>query len=430
MLYYYTYYPKVREVEIPDSNLIGMYGPLEAPHTDREAVLREAFANPVNSPKLSEIATPEDRVLIVLDDALEPTPTVFPFYYVAHELRAAGVPDGNVTILLANATHRASSNAEVDRKIGAEMRRKFKVFQSALNEHTDDFHTFGTAHTEDGPIAVIADARLRDASLIVGIGGTYPNRFKGFTGGGSLVFPGLGNNGLIGEVYLAGLSRPSSDVLGVTENPGRSLIRELVAFAPAFKFCVDLVVDRTLSITSCVTGAPSSVYRVSAAVASRMFDFPVPEPADIVVIDSHPLDANMFQAAHALFAASGILKQGGEIILVSPLLEPVSPLAGTLAAHVLESRETILHSTRRGELSHHPALGAQLVAIREVIDGASRITVVTHGAGMADPQKFGFYQSDHTQAALDGALARFGSNARVALITHGGMAVPRLNPTV
>src|SRR5690348_3726438 len=111
-----------------------MYGPLEAPHTDREAILRDAFANPVNSPKLSELATPEDRVLIVIDDALEPTPTVFPFYYVTHELHAAGVPDGNITVLLANATHRASSNAEVDRKIGAEMRRKYSVFQSALNE--------------------------------------------------------------------------------------------------------------------------------------------------------------------------------------------------------------------------------------------------------------------------------------------------------
>jgi len=424
MHYYYTYYPTVREVEIPDANLIGVYGPLEAPHTDREQILRDAFASPVNSARLSELATAEDRVLIVLDDALEPTPTVFPFYHIAHELHAAGVPDSNVTVLIANATHRASSNAEVDRKIGAEMRRKYKVFQSALNEREDDYHTFGTAHTSAGPIAVTADKRLRDASLIIGIGGTYPNRFKGFTGGGSLVFPGLGNRDLTGDVYLTTAGLPASAVLGERENPGRALIRELLSFVPAFKFCVDLVVDRTLAITACVTGTPSSVYRVSADVAVRMFNFPIPEAADIVMIDSHPFDMNMFQAAHALYAAAGILKQGGEIIVVSPLLESISQLSTTLAKHLSDSRDAILHGSRKGELSRHPAAGAQFAAIREVVDKASRITFVTHGPGMDDPKTFGFEQSDQAQAALDAALGRMGPKARVALITHGGLAVP------
>ncbi|HET6401077.1 MAG TPA: lactate racemase domain-containing protein [Candidatus Kapabacteria bacterium] len=426
MRYYYTYYPTVREVEIPDANLIGVYGPLEAPHTDREQILRDAFASPVNSPQISELATAEDRVLIVLDDALEPTPTVFPFYYIVQELHAAGVPDSHIKVLLANAMHRASSSVEVDRKIGAEMHRKYAVYQSALNEREDSFHTFGTAHTPAGPIAVTADKWLRDASLIIGIGGSYPNRFKGFTGGGSLIFPGLANEDLIGEVYLAGASAPSSEVLGRRENPGRSLIWELLPFVPAFKFCVDLVVDRTLNITACVTGAPASVYRVSADVAARMFNFPIPEPADIVMIDSHPLDMNIFQAAHALYAALGILKQDGEIIVVSPLLESISPLSATLAKHLSDSRDAILRSSRKGELSRHPAMGAQLAAIREVVERASRITFVTHGPGMADPPKFGFEQSDHAQAALDAALSRKGSNARVALITHGAMAVPRV----
>ncbi len=151
---YYTYYPNVREVEIPDSNVIGAYGPLETAHIDREKILHDAFEHPVNSPKLAEIATPDDRVLIVIDDALEPTPTVFPFYHIAQALHEAGVKDSNVTVLLANGGHRASSNAEVDRKIGAEMRRKYSVFQSALNQHERDFHTFGTAHTASGPVTI------------------------------------------------------------------------------------------------------------------------------------------------------------------------------------------------------------------------------------------------------------------------------------
>ncbi len=71
------------------------------------------------------------------------------------------------------------------------------------------------------------------------------------------------------------------------------MIHELLNFVPAFKFCIDLVIDRTLAMTACVTGAPSSVYRVSADVASQMYRFSVPERADIVMIDSHPFDTNI-----------------------------------------------------------------------------------------------------------------------------------------
>jgi nickel-dependent lactate racemase len=424
MRHYYTYYPKVREIEIPDANLIGSYAPLETPHGDREKILHSAFEHPVNSPRLEEIATPDDRVLIVLDDALEPTPTVFPFYHIVQALHKAGVPDKNVTVLIANQGHRASSGAEVDRKIGAEMRRKFKVFQSALNEHEDSYHTFGTAHTEFGPIAVRADARLRDASLIIGISGTYPSRFNGFTGGGSLIFPGLGDEELIGQIYLSGAERPAMEILGHVETPARKLIREFLEFIPAYKFCINLIVDRTLTITACVAGAPGSVYRVSADVASRMTNFTVPEQADIVVIDSHPFDTNIFQAAHALYAALGVLMHGGEIIIVSPLLEAMRPHSANIVKHHTESRENLLRMSRTGPLSRAPKAGARLAAIREVADHASRITFVTHGPGMNDPALFGFSQSDDAQSALNGAMKRMGSTARIALISHGGLAVP------
>ncbi len=426
MHYYYTYYPKVREVEIPDANLIGVYSPLETAHADRERILVEALDNPVNSPKLSELATPDDRVLIVLDDALEPTPTVFPFYHVALALRDAGVKDSNVTVLLANGGHRASSNPEVERKIGAELRRKYNVFQSALNEREKDFHTFGTAHTSSGPVAIKADARLRDASLIVGIGGTYPNRYKGFTGGGSLIFPGLAHQDLTGEIYLSTASQPASTVLGHSENPARNMIRELLNFVPAFKFCIDLVMDRTLSVTGCVAGAPTSVYRVSADVAAQMYNFPVPERADIVMIDSHPFDTNVLHASHALFASLGILKEGGEIVIVSPLLEPVTPTIATLAKQLSESREMLLKMTQTGSLSRHPAIGAQLAALREVLDLSSRVTFVSQGPGMNDPQHFGFHTNTNAQDALNAAIGRMGAGARVALVAHGGLAVPRV----
>ena len=371
MRYYYTYYPKISEVEIPDANLIGSFAPLETPHADHDKILNAAFEHPINSAPLHQIAKPEDQVLIVLDDALEPTPSVFPFYHIVQDLHKAGVPDKNVTVLIANRGHRASTTAEVDRKIGAQMRTKYKVFQSALNEHDDSFHTFGNIRGEHGPIPVSADARLKEATLIIGISGTYPNRFKGFTGGGSLIFPGLGDEELIGTIYMSGAELPSTEVLGHVETPARKLIREFLSFIPAYKFCVNVVVDRTLAITACVAGEPGSVYRVSADVAARMTSFTIPEKADIVLIDSHPFDTNIFQAAHALYAALGVLRQGGEIIIVSPLQEAIRPHSAAIVKNITESRANLLAMSKSGPLSRTPKGGARLAAIREVIDHAS-----------------------------------------------------------
>jgi nickel-dependent lactate racemase len=179
-------------------------------------------------------------------------------------------------------------------------------------------------------------------------------------------------------------------------------------------------------VSACFAGAPASVYRVSAEAQANRSNFTISEPADIVMIDSHPIDTNIFQASHALYAALGILKEGGEIVIVTPLLEQVSQLSATLAKNLSESREMLLNMSRSGALSKHPALGAQLAAIREVGERASRVTFVSQGPGMNDPAKFGFHQSNDAQAALNGAISRLGANSRVALITHGGLSVPRI----
>jgi nickel-dependent lactate racemase len=170
-----------------------------------------------------------------------------------------------------------------------------------------------------------------------------------------------------------------------------------------------------------------SVYRVSADVAARMCNFTVPEQADIVVIDAHPFDTNIFQASHALYAALGVLKPGGEIVLVSPLHEALRPHSAEMAKNNLADRkEEILAHSRKGDLAHYPASGAQLAALREVLDRTSHVTVVAGGAGAHDPKTLWFYSSNNVQSAFDAALERKGKDARVLLITHGGLSVPRV----
>jgi nickel-dependent lactate racemase len=426
MTYYYTYYPNVPSLTVPDANLIGVYGPIDHPPVDRDHLLREAFDHPVNSEPLHKVLTPEDRVLIILDDALEPTPTVFPFYYIVSELHKAGVKDSHVTILIANAGHRTNTTNEVDRKIGSEMHRRFKVYQSAFNERDEAWHVFGSIQHDAGSLAVTADARLTDATFIIGIAGTYPNRFKGYSGGKSLLFPGLGDADVMRAVYLTGAEEPADAVYGGIKTPARALIRRLAEFVPAYKFCVELAIDRTLQMTSCITGDPQSTFAVSADAARRYYTANIPERADIVVVDSHPFDHNLFQAAHALFSAMCAVKDGGEIILVSPLIEELSGPVVTHATDLAEGREKLLGFSRQGYLSGKGALGPMLAALAEVKERTSQVTIVPYGNGAVDVERFGFTRAADVQSAFNATMERQGANARVTVIGHASLVVPEV----
>jgi nickel-dependent lactate racemase len=426
MTYYYTYYSNVPSVTVPDKNLIGVFGPIDHPPVDRDHLLREAFAHPVNTGELHAIVKPEDSVLIIIDDALEPTPTVFPFYYVITELHKAGVKDSHITVLIANASHRTNTPNEVDRKIGAEMHRRFKVYQSAFNSRDESWHRFGTVQHDGNSFGVTVDARVKDATFIIGIAGTFPNRFKGFTGGKSLIFPGLGDADVTRAVYLTGASDPAEEVYGQIDPPARTLIRKLAEHVPAYKFCVEIAIDRTLQITSCVTGDPQSTFSVSADAARRYYTANIPEKADIVVVDSHPFDHNLFQAAHALYSGLCAMKDGGEIILVSPLLEELPGKVEARADAMKEGRERILSYTRQGYLASSGGTGPVLAALREVLERASHVTIVPYGNGAADVEHFGFTRATDVQSAFNAAMQRKGADARVTVIGHASLVVPKI----
>ncbi len=418
MQHFFSYYSDNQSVTVPKQNAIGLFGPLSLPHVDREQVLNDAFAEPVNSLPLHSIVSSEDRVLIVVDDALEPTPVVFPFYHVIQELHKGGVKDANISVLIANSSRRVNTSVEIDRKIGAEMHKKYRVAQS----HADgrDQHSFGSAHTSLGSMNVQADIHLRDATCIVSVSGVYPHRFKGFTGSGSVIFPGLTNEHTSGAMYLHSAKESTDTILGHSGTMARTVIAELIKHVPSFKFAVDTVVDRTGHIVGCVTGDPVSALNVSVDLAKRVFEIELPEKADIILTDSHPFDHNLLQAMHACYATLPLLKPNGEIIVVSPILEPLPHSQNVLGAQLVQSRNHLIEESKKS-LANHPRNAADLIAIAEVLERTSLVTFVTHGAGKADAQAFGFGVRTSVQQAFDEALQRKGTAARVAIIQHGGL---------
>src|SRR4030067_606582 len=108
-------------VRVPARNLLGSIEPKElSAAPDAKAEVERALKEPIGSKRLSEIAKPEHKVAIVVDDATRDAPSDVMLLPVRAELNAAGVKDVNITVIFGCGTHRTVNAEEANRLLGEE----------------------------------------------------------------------------------------------------------------------------------------------------------------------------------------------------------------------------------------------------------------------------------------------------------------------
>lgn len=159
------------------------------PVGDLAAAVRDALDHPLGLPPIRDIVKPDARVVIAFDD---PTVTSFgPIRGIAIEavlaqLRDAGVPETNVTLICANALHRKFTPDEIATIIGQDLVDRFGdrlICHDA--EDTENLIYYGT--TEHG-YDVELSRHAADADLCVYINAGL---HLGFSGGWKSVAVGL-----------------------------------------------------------------------------------------------------------------------------------------------------------------------------------------------------------------------------------------------
>ena len=118
-----------RTIEIPEENLAWIEGPRHAPPiADIPAAVRHAIRNPIGSPTLAElVARHGKRTLILIDDSTRTTPQKLVLPILLDELNAAGVPDSEISGMIALGTHRWMSDEEIAARVGEAVLRRISV---------------------------------------------------------------------------------------------------------------------------------------------------------------------------------------------------------------------------------------------------------------------------------------------------------------
>lgn len=417
----YPGYEQIAPAEVPDANLIGVYGPrsvqeLGAP--DEHEVLSRSMNHPIGAPRLRDAVKRGDRVLMLIDDGTRRTPTARILPHVLDELRAAGIADDRIEFLQAPGTHRPMKEQELRDKLGPCF-GQFKVHEHHYLD-ASSLHDFGKTH--DGT-RVTANKLMKEFDFTIGIGSIVPHRVKGLSGGAKIAFPGVAGKEMMERNQWQASMHMSETVMGIPENAMRLRMEEAARMA-GLNYIVNVVYAASdqHAIVGCFAGDIVEAHREGCKCSREVYAAHMPRRADIVLIDSHSADRDFWQSAKGPYAATMAVKDGGSLILVSPNPEGVASNHKNVLEIGYKPHSEIVRMVQGGDVDD--LVGAAILAdVCQIVDKTDCI-MVSPGVKPDDAKKIGFRPAKDASEAIKMALEKQGKQASIAVLRYGGHILP------
>jgi nickel-dependent lactate racemase len=305
-------------VRVPARNLLGTIEPKTVSGApDAKAEIERALKEPIGSKRLSEIAKPEHKVAIVVDDATRDTPSDVMLLPVLAELNAAGVKDENVTVVFGCGTHRAVTPEEAIRLLGEEALKRVKTVSH--NCKAEDLVYVGKTNTHG--TKVLLNRAFAEADVKVLLGDVGFHYYAGYGGGRKSVMPAISCEETIKHNHAL-LLHTNARTGVLAGNPVHEDMTEGARLAKV-DFILNVVVNRKDEIVKAFAGDLEQAFNEAVKLVDERYRVTVDRRADIVVVSpgGYPADMNLYQAYKALDNALEVVKRNGVIILVAECSE-------------------------------------------------------------------------------------------------------------
>lgn len=280
---------------------------------DETAAMRDALRNPIESPPLRELVSPDDTVIVVFSDLTRPQPRERMLPVLLDEIRA--VPIEQITLINGMGTHRPNTDAELRSMLGSEIVDRYRVVQH------DCTNSAGMAHLGESSAghAIWVNAEYMRASIKILTGFIEPHIFAGYSGGPKAVLPSVAGAEIILDNHSAKMLSHPSATWGVTY--GNPIWEEMLEVAqltsPDFLFNVTL--NRDKQITGVFAGALEAAHRAGTHRVRESAMVPLDAPFDVALTTNagYPLDLNLYQSVKGISAAAQVVRPGGAILIAS-----------------------------------------------------------------------------------------------------------------
>lgn len=300
-------------IQVPESRATVIEPIYVAGLKDERAALHTALRQPVGSPPLREIVKREQQVTIAVCDITRPMPSDRVLPVLLDEL--THVPREQVTILVATGTHRGNTPQELERMLGRDVARSYRV----VNHNALDRTALRYLGTSPQGVPIWLNKVWLDADIRITTGFVEPHMFAGFSGGPKLVAPGVAGLDTVLELHSYRFLDSPKAIWGVVDdNPVHMAIRG-IAEQTGIHFTLDVTLNKDHAITGVFAGRWQVSHPAACRAVRQSAMRAVPKPFDVVVTTNsgYPLDLNLYQAVKGMSAAAQIVKPGGTIIVAA-----------------------------------------------------------------------------------------------------------------
>lgn len=406
------------ELEVPDRNLAEVLGPRPGKGIpDLDAAIQAALDTPIAQPPLETWAKPTDRVVIVSDDATRLTPVDRMLPALLQRLNAAGVPDANISCIMALGTHRYMTEAELRAKAGNAAFERIRVFNHQWRD-PQALVDLG-ASTQGTPLLV--NRAVVEADVVIGLGTIVPHHIPGYSGSSKIIQPGVCGDRTTAETHLLSCESGGDSYLGIRDNPVRRDMDDM-ADKVGLRAIFNTVMNDAGRVVGLFYGEMRPTFEAGVELARKLYGVPYRETPDIVLANSHPCNLDFWQSHKSLYPAQCMIKPGGTIIVCTPAPEGVSPVHTELLDFTAWPSRDIKAAYRQGSLTNGVAcaLAAAWAMVRE------HASVINYSPGITPEEKAAL---GHTHAptlawAVNEALRRQGPDARLSVLTHAPEMLP------
>lgn len=360
--------------------------------------MEKAIFNPIDSPRIRDIAKGKKTAVIVFDDMTRPTRTYEIAPIVLKELEAGGIKKQDITFVCALGAHGALTQIELRKKLGSSIIEDYRVFNH--NPYENCVHVGTTSYGTP----VMFNREVMEADVKIGIGCVTAHPQAGFSGGGKLLLPGVAHIDTISHYHLEVASQaPETMGLGkYEENILRKNIQQAAAMA-----CMDFTVNVIFNDRGCSTaifaGDIQAAHAQAVELAKTVYATRLSSPGKDLVI------ANAFAKANEMTIATrlGVNALGGSkgtvvVIANSPEGQVIHYLLGRFGRN---------YGGRQYPVTKVPP-DLDLIIMAPYFDK-------NFADWFANPEAVTFTRD--WQSTMDILKSKFGANTKVAVVPNATM---------
>lgn len=314
-----------------------------------EAAVREALNNPIGTPPLNNVMQQGDKVVIIASDITRQwvrhdlfLPTL------VNELNKVGIPDEDISLIVALGAHRHHTHEENVVTFGQEIVKRITILQSHAPE-TDQFVCIGqTSRGKD----VCLNQHVIAADKVILTGGIVHHLMAGFGGGRKAIIPGISSYNTIQENHSLCLHKEVGQgvspecIAGKLEN--NPMHADMLEMAELLKpaFLLNAVFTPEGQFACFVAGHWYEAWLQGCKTANEIFGVPIKGKTDLVIASAggFPKDINLYQGSKTIGNSFMAVKPTGVVILLLECRDIMEPpdFSGWFKYESLYDRELAL----------------------------------------------------------------------------------------